>query len=213
MAESFVKTIKRDYVAHMPKPDRETALRNLAIAFEHYNEQHPHSALNYRSPSEFRRLKSHQFNGELVSGFVGASPVMIELSQRIGARYPYLFFTPIGMGHIQGHVGSNFIAGTQAENAAIAAGSAWSAMCIVGRRFIKCQACTQNPLRIDPIRGANRVSPGVVPVLILLDGGKQSRSQNATVWGEYRIIDRISLSRLQPVHVLPAYRVQASFRS
>ncbi|MEB0047542.1 MULTISPECIES: IS3 family transposase [unclassified Pseudomonas] len=56
MAESFVKTIKRDYVAHMPKPDRETALRNLAIAFEHYNEQHPHSALNYRSPKEFRRL-------------------------------------------------------------------------------------------------------------------------------------------------------------
>ncbi|WP_409259111.1 MULTISPECIES: IS3 family transposase [Pseudomonas] len=56
MAESFVKTIKRDYVAHMPKPDRKTALRNLAIAFEHYNEQHPHSALNYRSPREFRRL-------------------------------------------------------------------------------------------------------------------------------------------------------------
>ncbi|WP_449100721.1 IS3 family transposase [Pseudomonas veronii] len=56
MAESFVKTIKRDYVVHMPKPDRETALRNLAIAFEHYNEQHPHSALKYRSPREFRRL-------------------------------------------------------------------------------------------------------------------------------------------------------------
>ncbi|WP_211372080.1 IS3 family transposase [Pseudomonas caricapapayae] len=56
MAESFVKTIKRDYVAHMPKPDRETALRNLTIAFEHYNEQHPHSALKYRSPREFRRL-------------------------------------------------------------------------------------------------------------------------------------------------------------
>ncbi|MHC8287020.1 IS3 family transposase [Pseudomonas sp. XS1P51] len=56
MAESFVKTIKRDYVAHMPKPDRETALHNLAIAFEHYNEQHPHSALKYRSPREFRRV-------------------------------------------------------------------------------------------------------------------------------------------------------------
>ncbi|HJH21309.1 IS3 family transposase [Pseudomonas veronii] len=56
MAESFVKTIKRDYVAHMPKPNRETALRNLTIAFEHYNEQHPHSALKYRSPREFRRL-------------------------------------------------------------------------------------------------------------------------------------------------------------
>ncbi|MDH4554659.1 IS3 family transposase [Pseudomonas sp. BN417] len=56
MAESFVKTMKRDYIGHMPKPDRATALRNLAIAFEHYNEEHPHSALNYRSPREFRRL-------------------------------------------------------------------------------------------------------------------------------------------------------------
>lgn len=56
MAESFVKTMKRDYIRHMPKPDRATALRNLTIAFEHYNEEHPHSALNYRSPREFRRL-------------------------------------------------------------------------------------------------------------------------------------------------------------
>ena len=56
MAESFVKTMKRDYIRHMPKPDRATALRNLTIAFEHYNEEHPHSALKYRSPREFRRL-------------------------------------------------------------------------------------------------------------------------------------------------------------
>jgi putative transposase len=56
VAESFVKTIKRDYMAHMPKPDRETPLRNLMIAFEHYNEQHLHSALKYRSTREFRRL-------------------------------------------------------------------------------------------------------------------------------------------------------------
>lgn len=55
MAESFVKTIKRDYVAFMPKPDAVTAVQNLAIAFEHYNEKHPHSALKYRSPREFRR--------------------------------------------------------------------------------------------------------------------------------------------------------------
>lgn len=33
MAESFVKTMKRDYIHHMSKPDRVTALRNLAIAF------------------------------------------------------------------------------------------------------------------------------------------------------------------------------------
>ena len=57
MAESLVKTIKWDYVAHMPKPDAATALRNLGIAFEHDNEHHPHSALKYRgAPREFRRL-------------------------------------------------------------------------------------------------------------------------------------------------------------
>ncbi|MGY6163998.1 IS3 family transposase [Paraburkholderia strydomiana] len=55
MAESFVKTMKRDYVAFMPKPDAATAVRNLAVAFEHYNDKHPHSALKYRSPREFRR--------------------------------------------------------------------------------------------------------------------------------------------------------------
>jgi len=55
MAESFVKTMKRDYVAFMPKPDAATAAQNLAIAFEHYNEKHPHSALKYRSPRAFRR--------------------------------------------------------------------------------------------------------------------------------------------------------------
>ena len=57
MAESFVKTMKRDYVAFMPKPDARTAIQNLALAFEHYNEHHPHSALKYRSPREFRRAK------------------------------------------------------------------------------------------------------------------------------------------------------------
>lgn len=50
MAESFVKTMKRDYISIMPKPDGLTAVKNLAEAFEHYNEWHPHSALGYRSP-------------------------------------------------------------------------------------------------------------------------------------------------------------------
>jgi putative transposase len=55
MAESFVKTMKRDYIAFMPKPDAHTAIKNLGLAFEHYNEHHPHSALKYRSPREFRK--------------------------------------------------------------------------------------------------------------------------------------------------------------
>lgn len=55
MAESFVKTIKHDYIAFMHKPDVPTALSHLAGAFEHYNERHPHKALKYRPPREFRR--------------------------------------------------------------------------------------------------------------------------------------------------------------
>ncbi|ECW5648981.1 TPA: IS3 family transposase [Salmonella enterica] len=61
IAESFVKTIKRDYISVMPKPDGLTAAKNLAEAFEHYNEWHPHSALGYRSPREY--LQQRASNG------------------------------------------------------------------------------------------------------------------------------------------------------
>ncbi|WP_429153461.1 integrase core domain-containing protein, partial [Aeromonas veronii] len=36
------------------------AVGNLAIAFEHYNEHHPHRALGYRSPREFLRSRVSQ---------------------------------------------------------------------------------------------------------------------------------------------------------
>lgn len=58
MADSFVKTMKRDYISIMPKPDGLTAVKNLAEAFEHYNEWHPHSALGYRSPREYLRRRT-----------------------------------------------------------------------------------------------------------------------------------------------------------
>ncbi|HCA6501076.1 IS3 family transposase [Escherichia coli] len=58
IAEGFVKTIKRDYISIMPKPDGLTAAKNLAEAFEHYNEWHPHSALGYRSPREYLRQQA-----------------------------------------------------------------------------------------------------------------------------------------------------------
>ncbi|HBA7723774.1 TPA: IS3 family transposase [Escherichia coli] len=58
IAESFVKTVKRDYISIMPKPDGLTAAKNLAEAFEHYNEWHPHSALGYRSPREYLRQRA-----------------------------------------------------------------------------------------------------------------------------------------------------------
>lgn len=56
MAERFVKTMKEDYIAFMPKPNVRTALHNLAVAIEHYNENHPHSALGYRSPGDAANL-------------------------------------------------------------------------------------------------------------------------------------------------------------
>lgn len=58
MAERFVKTMEENYIAFMPKPDVRTALRNLAPAFTHYNENHPHSALAYHSPMEYRRQRA-----------------------------------------------------------------------------------------------------------------------------------------------------------
>ncbi|MFP2429098.1 integrase core domain-containing protein [Enterobacter ludwigii] len=54
MAERFVKTMKSDYITFMPKSNVRTALINLAAAFEHYNENHPHSAQGYLSPREYR---------------------------------------------------------------------------------------------------------------------------------------------------------------
>lgn len=55
VTESFVKTMKRDYIGMMTKPDSQTAALNLSLAFEHYNEYHSHSALSYRSPRKYRR--------------------------------------------------------------------------------------------------------------------------------------------------------------
>ena len=58
VAESFVKTMKRNYISVMPKPDGLTAVKNLAEAFEHYNEWHPHRALGHRSPWEYLRRRT-----------------------------------------------------------------------------------------------------------------------------------------------------------
>lgn len=54
MAEAFVKTFKRDYVFVNPTPDGPTVLEQLLRWFTDYNSVHPHSALGYRSPDEFR---------------------------------------------------------------------------------------------------------------------------------------------------------------
>jgi len=54
MAESFVKTLKRDYASLADKPDSASVMEQLPQWFEHYNTKHPHSALQYLSPRMFR---------------------------------------------------------------------------------------------------------------------------------------------------------------
>ena len=68
MAEAFVKTFKRDYARVNPRPDAASLLRQLGDWFEHYNTVHPHKALGYRSPREFRK----HFVEETTENAVGA---------------------------------------------------------------------------------------------------------------------------------------------
>jgi putative transposase len=55
MAEALVKTIKRDYARVSARPDAASVLRQLNCWFDHYNNVHPHKALGYRAPREFRK--------------------------------------------------------------------------------------------------------------------------------------------------------------
>lgn len=58
MAESFVKSFKRDYVYLNRLDDAATVMRQLAVWFEDYNEMHPHRGLQMKSPREYRRLNA-----------------------------------------------------------------------------------------------------------------------------------------------------------
>ena len=54
MAESMVRTLKRDYLPFIDLSTAEVALKQLMGIVRLYNEEHPHSALGYQSPKEFR---------------------------------------------------------------------------------------------------------------------------------------------------------------
>lgn len=57
MAESFVKTLKRDYLPFIDLESAETALSSFPGVIKLYNEEHPHSALGYLSPMEYRKAR------------------------------------------------------------------------------------------------------------------------------------------------------------
>lgn len=55
MAESFVKTFKRDYAYVNELSTAQAVLSRLSVWFEDYNENHPHKSLGMISPREFKR--------------------------------------------------------------------------------------------------------------------------------------------------------------
>ena len=61
MAESFVKTFKRDYAQLADRPDSKTVMNQLPGWFEDYNSNHPHSALGYLPPKLFRERQSASY--------------------------------------------------------------------------------------------------------------------------------------------------------
>ena len=58
MAESFVKTLKRDYAKLANKPDSKTMMAQLKDWFDGYNSYHPPSALGYLPPTRFKEKRS-----------------------------------------------------------------------------------------------------------------------------------------------------------
>lgn len=55
MAESFVKSFKRDYAFISQRPDAASVLRQIAGWFQDYNEVRPHKGLRLLSPRQFIR--------------------------------------------------------------------------------------------------------------------------------------------------------------
>jgi putative transposase len=55
MAESFVKTFKRDYVHLNNLTDARMVMKQLPAWFADYNENHPHKGLKMMSPREYIR--------------------------------------------------------------------------------------------------------------------------------------------------------------
>lgn len=73
MAESFVNTFKRDYVARMDLRDAPTVLAQLPAAFEHFNVVHPHSSLKCIRPgsSGGSKPKPQALTGRLIANRAG----------------------------------------------------------------------------------------------------------------------------------------------
>lgn len=65
------KTIKRDYISIMPKPDSQMALINVAVAFSHYNE---HQRWDFVRRGNLYAGNYRNSKRENASGYIGSNP-------------------------------------------------------------------------------------------------------------------------------------------
>ena len=93
MAEAFVRTIKRDYVRVSPRPDAPTVMRQLSSWFNHYNEVHPHKALDIVHPVSSSLLaeipdRVRSFGGDNTPTDVNIHALSVFLQDRRKMRTP-----------------------------------------------------------------------------------------------------------------------------
>lgn len=67
MAESFVRTFKRAYVAFGDLRNPTDVMAQLPKWFMDYRLYHPHSALGWKSPSEFRAMRENRVSNQMES--------------------------------------------------------------------------------------------------------------------------------------------------
>lgn len=67
MAESFVRTFKRAYVAFGDLRSPTEVMAQLPKWFMDYRLYHPHSALGWKSPSEFRAMRENRVSNQMES--------------------------------------------------------------------------------------------------------------------------------------------------
>jgi putative transposase len=70
MAESFVKTLKRDNTKLAERPDSQTVMAQLPKRYDDYNSSHLHSALRYLPSKLFWRKTSGILNIPTVLGYL-----------------------------------------------------------------------------------------------------------------------------------------------
>jgi putative transposase len=58
LAESFMKTLKRDCAKLADRPDSQKVMAQLPKWFDDYNSYHPHSALGYLPAKLFREKRA-----------------------------------------------------------------------------------------------------------------------------------------------------------